>query len=211
MAAGTLAMPQAGYGATTKDSSTVTAVTNPTATNPSGTNPMGTNPSGTNPSGTNPMGTNPSGTNPMGSNPTGTNPYGSQTTSSAPIPSQCHMFKPYVPEVLLSAVCSLHMTPLAAGVVPTINTACFAGQGPENTFLPTQPTAQTQGPFTRPQPMGTNTGGYGQATTQGAGGSTASKPTHANQGGYGQQPKTSKATQGGGGEPTTMATNAYGS
>ncbi|KAL8663645.1 MAG: hypothetical protein Q9202_003715 [Teloschistes flavicans] len=70
--------------------------------------------------------------------------YVRQTTTQPPsalssggsttIPSECHMFKPYVAEVFLGAICSLHMNPLAPGKMPTINSECF-GAGAQQTIV----------------------------------------------------------------------------
>ncbi|KAI4229452.1 MAG: hypothetical protein LQ349_006387 [Xanthoria aureola] len=51
------------------------------------------------------------------------------------IPKQCMMFMPYVPPALLGAVCSLHMTPLAAGSVPIVPTSCLSAGGSRTTLV----------------------------------------------------------------------------
>ncbi|KAL8669106.1 MAG: hypothetical protein Q9168_006287 [Polycauliona sp. 1 TL-2023] len=53
--------------------------------------------------------------------------YAQESSGADAMPTQCSMFKPYVAPGLLKAVCSLHMTPLAAGEKPTFPTSCFAG------------------------------------------------------------------------------------
>ncbi|KAI4131073.1 MAG: hypothetical protein LQ338_001394 [Usnochroma carphineum] len=70
--------------------------------------------------------------------PTLTNLYQAEVTaaSSSSMPAECKMFKPYVPEIVLEAVCSLHMTPLPAGQSPTLNSACFGAHRPKQTALP---------------------------------------------------------------------------
>ncbi|CAO1601992.1 hypothetical protein XANCAGTX0491_005628 [Xanthoria calcicola] len=51
------------------------------------------------------------------------------------LPKQCMMFMPYVPPALLGAVCSLHMTPLAAGSVPIVPTSCLSAGGSRTTLV----------------------------------------------------------------------------
>ncbi|KAL8731535.1 MAG: hypothetical protein Q9166_003381 [cf. Caloplaca sp. 2 TL-2023] len=69
------------------------------------------------------------------------NPY---NTSVGQVSRQCMMFMPYVPPVFLEAVCSLHMTPLAAGVVQSIPTSCLAPTGGQNARpYSNQPTTTT--------------------------------------------------------------------
>ncbi|KAI4111293.1 MAG: hypothetical protein LQ339_000754 [Xanthoria mediterranea] len=63
--------------------------------------------------------------------PTDTIPSGGNNN----VPRQCMMFMPYVPPALLGAVCSLHMTPLAAGSVPIVPTSCLSAGGSRMTIV----------------------------------------------------------------------------
>ncbi|KAI4241905.1 MAG: hypothetical protein L6R40_004304 [Gallowayella cf. fulva] len=77
------------------------------------------------------------GENGYGARTTTTGPYVPGSTGGARVHPECMMFGPYVPPALLEAVCSLHMTPLGAGVVQSFPSSCLnpvAGQG-GNTLL----------------------------------------------------------------------------
>ncbi|KAL8993239.1 MAG: hypothetical protein Q9188_007381 [Gyalolechia gomerana] len=138
--------------------------------------------------------------------PSTTGPAGSLPTSdsTSTLPAECIMFKPYVPEIVMEAVCSLHLTPSA---VPTLNAACFGGNSmggqpsiaapvPQNTY---QAAATSQGGGEYEQAETTQ---QGQPTmTMSAGG--AQQPTGSSQGGY-VQPTGS----GTGFETQTTATSA---
>ncbi|KAL8856620.1 MAG: hypothetical protein Q9178_006776 [Gyalolechia marmorata] len=106
---------------------------------------------------------------------------GSPDPNTDGIPEQCMMFKPYVAPVFLEAVCSLHMTPLAPGSMPTFPTSCLSsavgeetdgyGDGPEPSSsgnVP-EPTSIDEGQNTFvPQPSAAQTGGsYEEATSTG--------------------------------------------
>ncbi|KAL8693540.1 MAG: hypothetical protein Q9218_001665 [Villophora microphyllina] len=128
-------------------------------------------------------------------------PASVETGDSTKLPNECHMFKPYVAEVFLEAICSLHMTPLAAGKVPKINTECLNGVNPlsivkhRNSYQPQTATSRGGGDqYTSHQqtPMATPTSSVvyqGQQSSQGGGG-------------YGQQTTTSL--------PATSATSTGG-
>ncbi|KAL8713577.1 MAG: hypothetical protein Q9220_002439 [cf. Caloplaca sp. 1 TL-2023] len=126
---------------------------------------------------------------------TGTGPNNPYETGTGDVLPACKMFKPYVAEVFLSAVCSLHMTPLAAGVMPTINSACLVPQQSafpnSNTYTNTYVNTDTyqgntysntagNGPTTTYSDTGptntyTNTGtGTGTTATATGGGGTSS-------------------------------------
>ncbi|KAL9581100.1 MAG: hypothetical protein Q9212_004098 [Teloschistes hypoglaucus] len=129
-----------------------------------------------------------------------------ETGGSTSLPSECHMFKPYVAEIFLEAICSLHMNPLTPGQMPAVNSECFGagasqtlvnhGYQPQRTSLGggneyTQVATPTTKPYQGQQT--TRGGGYqGQQTTRG--------------GGYqGQQ-----TTQGGGYQAQTTTTSSAG-
>ncbi|KAL8907978.1 MAG: hypothetical protein Q9171_005640 [Xanthocarpia ochracea] len=103
------------------------------------------------------------------------------------VPEQCMMFMPYVAPVFLEAVCSLHMTPLAPGSMPTFPTSCLSsaigeqtdtyGDEPEPSFSGTVPTPtgidedededEGQNTFV-PEPTAAQTGGtYEEAIVTG--------------------------------------------
>ncbi|KAL8707405.1 MAG: hypothetical protein Q9225_007760 [Loekoesia sp. 1 TL-2023] len=99
------------------------------------------------------------------SQPTGNN-LPTQPSGTSNLPAQCSMFKHYVPEIVLDAVCSLHMNP---GAMPTLNSACFGGAQPtvlpqpqntygqqQNTYGQQQPAATTEGLGTEPTTRGGN-------------------------------------------------------
>ncbi|KAL8916374.1 MAG: hypothetical protein Q9172_006331 [Xanthocarpia lactea] len=60
---------------------------------------------------------------------------GSPDPNASGIPEQCMMFKPYVAPVFLEVVCSMHMTPLAPGSMPTFPTSCFSSAIGEQTDI----------------------------------------------------------------------------
>ncbi|KAL8833555.1 MAG: hypothetical protein Q9170_004210 [Blastenia crenularia] len=106
----------------------------------------------------------------LGDQATTTGPFSStETGGDSNLPAQCSMFKQYVPEVVLEAVCSLHMDP---GAVPSFNSACFGGGS--------QPSATLGGGYQ--QPTMTLGGGYQQPTTTALGGYEG--PTTTDLGGY---------------------------
>ncbi|KAL8810291.1 MAG: hypothetical protein Q9200_002694 [Gallowayella weberi] len=105
--------------------------------------------------------------------------YG-DTTGGARVPPECMMFGAYVPPAFLAAVCSLHMTPLAAGVMPSIPTGCLVPTAGQNSLLygngpvqkELQPTTtrssvtQLGGGYNQPSTTSfTSLDGYEQATT----------------------------------------------
>ncbi|KAL8947887.1 MAG: hypothetical protein Q9222_005880, partial [Ikaeria aurantiellina] len=101
---------------------------------------------------------------------TGTGPSGPMETGDSTVPPACKMFKPYVAEVFLEAVCSMHLTPLAAGIMPTINTACLMPQ--ETGGYQQNTDTYGQNTQTYPQNTWTDTAGSGPTTTYGDTGPT---------------------------------------
>ncbi|KAI4168969.1 MAG: hypothetical protein LQ343_006000 [Gyalolechia ehrenbergii] len=119
--------------------------------------------------------------------PSTTGPDGSQPTSdsTSALPADCIMFKPYVPEIVMEAVCSLHLTPSA---VPTLNAAFTGGSS-----MGRQPSIAASVPQNTYQAATTSQGGgeYEQAATTQQGQPTMTmsaggtqQPTGSSQGGY---------------------------
>ncbi|KAI4272416.1 MAG: hypothetical protein L6R38_006620 [Xanthoria sp. 2 TBL-2021] len=108
----------------------------------------------------------------------------SQPTDTIPgggddeVPKQCKMFMPYVPPALLEAVCSLHMTPLAAGSMPVVPTSCLSAGGSQTTIVDEDDNEdQYEAPY---QPQSTTTlqnVGYQRQAANNYGATTTSKPT----------------------------------
>ncbi|KAL8697822.1 MAG: hypothetical protein Q9201_006907 [Fulgogasparrea decipioides] len=119
--------------------------------------------------------------------------YSHGATDSVPL--QCHMFAPYVPQALLGAVCSLHMTPLTPGQMPTLDSACFAGP------------VHTQGTGTSNQPTTTHNGGPEQ-TGHGAGQTHTQEATSTNGVHQPQQTNTLGSSTNTGGDHQQQTTQA---
>ncbi|KAL9597473.1 MAG: hypothetical protein Q9219_005106 [cf. Caloplaca sp. 3 TL-2023] len=98
------------------------------------------------------------------SEPSVTAPFGTDSTGT--LPAQCAMFKHYVPEAVIDAVCSMHMTP---GAVPTMGAGCFGGGGggggggaiPQPTYVANtyEAVGTSVGPVGDVQPTLTGSGG----------------------------------------------------
>ncbi|KAI4099712.1 MAG: hypothetical protein L6R37_005856 [Teloschistes peruensis] len=134
-------------------------------------------------------------------------PSSRESGGSTSLPSECHMFKPYVAEIFLEAICSLHMNPLTPGQLPAVNSECFGAGASHtivnhgNTYQPqqtslgggngyTQVATPTKNPYQGQQT--TQRGGYqGQQTSQGGG---AQQTTQG--GGYQARPTTTSSSGG---------------